>query len=102
MLEADRAKVGWESPEDWEFDSETLASKIAKLKKKQDGEVEKSTPTHAAVDLEKEVALAARVSKAKRSKEIVSPSPALAPALAGRARLENPCSRKLRSAWQPK
>jgi hypothetical protein len=44
MLEADRAEVGWESPEDWEFDSETLASKIAKLKKKQDGEVEKSTP----------------------------------------------------------
>jgi hypothetical protein len=26
--------IGWESPEDWEFDNETLASKIVKLKKK--------------------------------------------------------------------
>jgi hypothetical protein len=40
MLVADRAEVGWESPEDWEFDNKTLASKIAKLKKKQDGEVD--------------------------------------------------------------
>jgi hypothetical protein len=34
MSTADRAEVGWESPEDWEFDNETLATKIAKLKKK--------------------------------------------------------------------
>jgi hypothetical protein len=73
MLEADRAEVGWESLEDWEFDNETLASKFAKLKKKQDGEVENSTPTHAAVDLAKEVAVAPWVSKAKRSKVIISP-----------------------------
>jgi post-segregation antitoxin (ccd killing protein) len=32
--------VGWESPEDWENDQETLAEKIAKLKRKQDGEVD--------------------------------------------------------------
>jgi hypothetical protein len=37
---ADREEVGWESPKDWEYDNETLAQKIAKLKKKQDGEVE--------------------------------------------------------------
>jgi hypothetical protein len=34
LSEADRADIGWESPENWEFDNETLASKIAKLKKK--------------------------------------------------------------------
>jgi hypothetical protein len=36
----DRQEVGWESPEDWENDQETLAEKIAKLKRKQDGEVD--------------------------------------------------------------
>ncbi|KAK1607663.1 hypothetical protein QYE76_031336 [Lolium multiflorum] len=36
----DRLEVGWESPEDWENDQETLAEKIAKLKRKQDGEVD--------------------------------------------------------------
>jgi hypothetical protein len=76
MSAADRAEVGWESPEDWEFDNETLASKIAKLKKKQDGEVHNppSTPlTPSNVDLAKEVAASAQVSKAKRSMAVVSP-----------------------------
>jgi hypothetical protein len=76
MSAADRAEVGWESPEDWEFDNETLASKIAKLKKKQDGEVHNppSTPlTPSNVDLAKEVAAAAQVSKAKHSMAVVSP-----------------------------
>jgi hypothetical protein len=42
----DRANIGWESPEDWEYDNETLTEKIAKLKKKQYGEVDNppSTP----------------------------------------------------------
>jgi hypothetical protein len=31
---ADRAEVGWESPEDWEYANETLAEKNTKLKKK--------------------------------------------------------------------
>jgi hypothetical protein len=34
LSEADRVDICWESPENWEFDNETLASKIAKLKKK--------------------------------------------------------------------
>jgi hypothetical protein len=34
LSSADRADIGWESPEDWEYDNETLAQKIAKLKKK--------------------------------------------------------------------
>jgi hypothetical protein len=41
---ADRAEIGWESLEDWEFDYEMLAIKIAKLKKKQDGEVDNPPP----------------------------------------------------------
>jgi hypothetical protein len=53
---ANRAEVGWESSEDWEYDNETLAAKIAKLKKKQDGEVDNPRATAANVDLEKEVA----------------------------------------------
>jgi hypothetical protein len=36
----DKLEVGWESPEDWENDQETLAEKIAKLKRKQDGKVD--------------------------------------------------------------
>jgi hypothetical protein len=69
----DRAEVGWESPKDWEFDNETLAAKIAKLKKKQDGEVDNPPSTPSNVDLAKEVAAAAQVSKAKRSVVVVSP-----------------------------
>jgi hypothetical protein len=42
LSSADRADIGWESPEDWEYDNETIAQKIAKLKKKQDGEVHNS------------------------------------------------------------
>jgi hypothetical protein len=55
---ADRAEMGWESPEDWEFDNETLAAKIAKLKKKQDGEVD-NPPASPIQDLAKEVAAGA-------------------------------------------
>jgi hypothetical protein len=73
MSAEDRAEVGWESPEDWEFDNETLAAKIAKLKKKQDGEVNNPPSTPSNVDLAKEVAAAAQVSKAKRSMVVVSP-----------------------------
>jgi electron transfer flavoprotein alpha subunit len=65
--------VGWESPEDWEYANETLAEKIAKLKKKQDSEVDKPPATATNVDLAKEVAAASQVSKAKRSVEVVSP-----------------------------
>jgi hypothetical protein len=76
MSVADRAEVGWESLEDWEFDNETLATKITKLKKKQDGEVDNPPPTPLTpcnMDLEKEVAVAAQVSKAKCSVVVVSP-----------------------------
>jgi hypothetical protein len=73
MSAEDRADVGWESPEDWEFDNETLAAKIAKLKKKQDGKVDNPPSTPSNVDLAKEVATAAQVSKAKRSMAVVSP-----------------------------
>jgi hypothetical protein len=68
----DRAEMGWESPEDWEFDNETLAAKIAKLKKKQDGEVD-NPPASPIQNLAKEVAAAAHVSKAKRSMAVTSP-----------------------------
>jgi hypothetical protein len=72
LSEADRAEVGWESPEDWEFDNETLAAKIAKLKKKQDGEVD-NPPSTPVQDLAKEIAAATQVSKAKRSMAMTSP-----------------------------
>jgi hypothetical protein len=39
MTPKERAEVGWESPPGWEFDNETIAARIAKLKKR-DGEVE--------------------------------------------------------------
>jgi hypothetical protein len=70
---ADRAEVGWESLENWEYDSETLAEKIAKLKKKQDGEVENPPASAPKIDLAKEVAASSQVSKAKRSAAVVSP-----------------------------
>jgi hypothetical protein len=69
---ADRADVGWESLEDWEFDNEALAAKIAKLKKKQDGKVDNPPSTPNNLDLAKEVAAAVQVSKAKRSVAVVS------------------------------
>jgi hypothetical protein len=65
--------VGWESPEDWEYDTETLAAKIAKQKKKQDGEVDNPPASAANVDLAKEVAATVQVSKAKSSVAVVSP-----------------------------
>jgi hypothetical protein len=69
----DRADIGWESPEDWEYDNETLAAKIAKLKKKQDGEVDNPPSTPCKPDLVGEVAASVRVAKAKRSAAVVSP-----------------------------
>jgi hypothetical protein len=70
---ADRADIGWESPEDWEYDNETLAEKIVKLKKKQDGEVDNPPSTPSKPDLAREVAASAQVVKAKRSTVVVSP-----------------------------
>jgi hypothetical protein len=70
---ADRADIGWESPEDWEYDNETLAAKIAKLKKKQDGEVDNPPSTPCNPDLAGEVATSAQVVKPKRSTVVVSP-----------------------------
>jgi hypothetical protein len=40
MTPQDREEMGWESHQGWEFDNETIASRIAKLKKKRDGKVE--------------------------------------------------------------
>jgi hypothetical protein len=70
---ADHADIGWESPEDWEYDNETLAAKIAKLKKKQDGEVDNPPSSPCNLDLAGELAAAAQVVKAKRSVAVVSP-----------------------------
>jgi hypothetical protein len=50
-----------------------LAEKIAKLKKKQDGEVENPPASAPKIDLAKEVAASSQVSKAKRSTAVVSP-----------------------------
>jgi hypothetical protein len=70
---ADRVNIGWESPENWEFDNETLAQKIAKLKKKQDGEVHNSPASPRNPDLAKEVAALATATKAKHSASVISP-----------------------------
>jgi hypothetical protein len=70
---ADRADIGWESPEDWEYDNEMLAAEIAKLKKKQDGEVDNPPSSPCKPDLAGEVAAATQVAKAKRSAAVVSP-----------------------------
>jgi hypothetical protein len=40
MARDDCAEMGWESPHGWDFDNETIAACIAKLKKKRDGKVE--------------------------------------------------------------
>jgi hypothetical protein len=50
-----------------------LAEKIAKLKKKQDGEVENPPASAPKIDLAKEVAASTQVSKAKCSVVVVSP-----------------------------
>jgi hypothetical protein len=73
LSNADRADIGWESPEDWEYDNETIAQKIAKLKKKQDGEVHNSPASPRSPDLAKEAASTTPVTKAKRSAVVVSP-----------------------------
>jgi hypothetical protein len=70
---ADREDIGWESPKDWEYDNETLAAKIAKLKKKQDGEVDNPPSTPCKPDLAEEMAASVQVAKAKRSASVVSP-----------------------------
>jgi hypothetical protein len=79
---------------DWEYDNETLAAKIAKLKKKQDGEVENPPATPVSLDLAKDVAALSQVSKAKCSVVVVSPISVLM----ARERKRNPSSRKLSSA----
>jgi hypothetical protein len=72
LSSADHADIGWESPEDWEYD-ETIAQKIAKLKKKQDGEVYNSPASPRNPDLAKEATSSTPVTKAKRSAAVVSP-----------------------------
>jgi hypothetical protein len=39
LSKSDREELGWESPQGWDYDNETLAARMAKLKKR-DGEVE--------------------------------------------------------------
>jgi hypothetical protein len=73
LSSADRADIGWESPEDWEYDNETIAQKIAKLKKKHDGEVHNSPASPRNLDLAKEAASSTPVAKARRSAAVVSP-----------------------------
>jgi hypothetical protein len=73
LSEADRVDIGWESLENWEFDNETLVSKIAKLKKKQqDGEVHNPPKVAVKMDLAKEVVAVSGVPKARRSEAIPS------------------------------
>jgi hypothetical protein len=73
LSNADRADIGWENPEDWEYDNETIAQKIAKLKTKQDGEVHNSPASPRNPDLAKEAASSTPVAKAKRSVVVVFP-----------------------------
>jgi hypothetical protein len=73
LCNADRVDIGWESPKDWEYDNETIAQKIAKLKKKQDGEVHNSPASPRDPDLVKEAATSAPSAKARRSAAVVSP-----------------------------
>jgi hypothetical protein len=73
LSSADRADIGRESPENWEYDNETLAQKIAKLKKKHDGKVHNSPASPRNPDLAKEVASSAPAAKARRSAVVVSP-----------------------------
>jgi hypothetical protein len=40
LTPAERTELGWESPPGWDYDNETIAAWIAKLKKKRDGKVE--------------------------------------------------------------
>jgi hypothetical protein len=40
MTPAKRTELGWESPPGWDYDNETIAARLSKLKKKRDGEVE--------------------------------------------------------------
>ncbi|KAM0888433.1 hypothetical protein ACQ4PT_028375 [Festuca glaucescens] len=65
-----RQEIGWESLDQWEFDNKTLAAKIAKLKRKQDGEVDNPP----AINLAKEEAESTPVTKAKRLVPVASPT----------------------------
>jgi hypothetical protein len=40
LTPAERTELGWESPPGWDYDNETIAARITKLKKKRDGEVD--------------------------------------------------------------
>jgi hypothetical protein len=73
LSSADRADIGRESPENWEYDNETLAQKIAKLKKKHDGKVHNSPASPRNPDLAKDVVSSALAAKARRSAVVVSP-----------------------------
>jgi hypothetical protein len=73
LSNADRVDIGWENPEDWEYDNETIAQKITKLKKKQDGEVHNSPASPRNPDLAKEAVSSTPVAKAKRSAVVVFP-----------------------------
>ncbi|KAK1620260.1 hypothetical protein QYE76_025777 [Lolium multiflorum] len=78
MSAEDKLEVGWESPEDWENDQETLAEKIAKLKRKQDGEVD-NPPS--------------RIKKkpgVKPPRAVVTPSPVTATRRSSRGKGANP------------
>jgi hypothetical protein len=70
---ADCEDIGWESPEDWDYDNETLAAKIAKLKKKQDGEVDNPPSTPCKPDLAEELVASVQVAKAKSLASVISP-----------------------------
>jgi hypothetical protein len=97
----DRAEVGWESPEEWEYDTETLAAKITKLKKKQDGEVDNPPTSATKIDLAKEVAATSHVSKAKRSTAVVSPISGSRAVPAEKDRRPSPSSRRQSRGQQP-
>ena len=70
VTQADRAEIGWESPDSWEFDNETLAVKLSKLKKRQDGEVD-NPPAAPLLDLSAALPTST-VTRSKRSSAITT------------------------------
>jgi hypothetical protein len=71
-----------------------LAAKIAKLKKKQDGEVDNPPSTPCKPDLAGEVAASVQVAKAKRSAAIVSPISSTRSSMRGKGMESEPILQK--------
>ena len=75
LSQKEQEEIGWVAPDNWEFDHETLAAKVARLKKKQDGEVENPAPVSppAVPNLEAVLAAESSMVRAKRSMPSAAP-----------------------------